>query len=176
MTEARRTVHIAGRTDAGKGSHAPAIVAENFGGRVNSAVATRKTSGATGSRNPGDRASVLEPLRRICLSMPGAVEKLSHGEPTWFAGPKGKVFAMFDDHHHGAAHISVWVPATHEVQEMLVAEDPERYWVPPYVGQKGWVAIVLDTDPDWRVIERLVQEAFATVAPPKRTPRRRGAK
>jgi hypothetical protein len=40
-------------------------------------------------------------LRAICLALPEANEKISHGEPAWFAG-KGKVFAMLDDHHHGA--------------------------------------------------------------------------
>ena len=53
----------------------------------------------------------------------------------------------------------------------LVAEDPERYWVPPYVGHKGWVAIVLDTRPDWRAVARLVQAGFATVASPARPSR-----
>jgi hypothetical protein len=41
------------------------------------------------------------------MALPEENEKLSHGEPTWFAG-KGKVFAMLD--HHGAAHLSVWLP------------------------------------------------------------------
>jgi hypothetical protein len=68
----------------------------------------------------------------------------------------------------------VYVPATHEVQEVLVAEDPERYWVPPYVGHKGWVAIVLDTGPDWKMVARLVQEGFAMVAAPKRAASRSG--
>ena len=49
-------------------------------------------------------------LRALCLALPEANEKLSHGEPTWFAG-KGKVFAMLDNHHHGAEHLSVWLPA-----------------------------------------------------------------
>ena len=44
------------------------------------------------------------------MALPDANEKLSHGEPTWFAG-KGKVFAMLDDHHHGAAHLAVWLPS-----------------------------------------------------------------
>jgi len=53
-------------------------------------------------RRTGDRDSLVR-LRAICLALPEAKEKLSHGEPTWFAG-KGKVFAMLDDHHHGAPH------------------------------------------------------------------------
>ena len=121
----------------------------------------------------GGGAPELERLRKICLAIPGAIEKPSHGEPTWFTGPKGKVFAMFDNHHHGNEHISVYVPVTHEVQEMLVAEDPDRFWVPPYVGHKGWVAIVLDTKPDWRIVARLVQEAHAIVAAPPAARRRR---
>jgi hypothetical protein len=137
---------------------------------VSSGVAKTTRGGVRARKAAGGGAVELERLRKICLAIPGAVEKPSHGEPTWFTGPKGKVFAMFDNHHHGGEHISVYVPAGHEVQEMLVAQDPNRYWVPPYVGHKGWVAIVLDTKPDWKAVARLVQEAFATVATP---PRRR---
>ena len=135
-------------------------------------VATTKQAGVKARKAAGGGDAELGRLRDICLAMPGAVEKLSHGEPTWFTGPKGKVFAMYDDHHHGAKHISVYVPATHEVQEMLVAEDPDRYWVPPYVGSKGWVAIILDTKPDWKAVARLVEEGFAMVRPRARSEKR----
>jgi hypothetical protein len=109
---------------------------------------------------------LIERLRRICLALPQAVEKESHGEPTWFAG-RGKVFAMLDDHHHGAAHLSVWLPAPLGAQEALIDADPERFFLPPYVGPKGWVGVVLDTKPDWGVVEGLVREAFLLVATPK---------
>jgi hypothetical protein len=102
-------------------------------------------------------------LRAICLALPEAVEKTSHGEPTWFAG-KGKVFAMLDDHHHGAPHLSVWLPAGLGAQETLIASDPERYFRPPYVGASGWVGVVLDTEPDWAVVAWLVEQAFRLVA------------
>jgi hypothetical protein len=109
----------------------------------------------------------LDRLRAIVLALPGAVEKLSHGEPTWFTGPKGKVFAMFDDHHHGAAHVSVWLATPAEVQQALVAKEPARYFVPPYVGVRGWVGAFLDADPDWDAIEALARGAFQRVATPK---------
>ena len=51
-------------------------------------------------RRVARREDPLARLRAICLALPEANEKTSHGEPTWFAG-KGKVFAMLDDHHHG---------------------------------------------------------------------------
>lgn len=104
------------------------------------------------------------------MAIPGAFEKLSHGEPTWFTGPKGKVFAMFDDHHHGAPHVSVHVAGTLDQQESLVATDPARYWVPPYVGHRGWIGIVLDTGPDWDEVAALVHEAHRLVSAPR--PRR----
>src|SRR6185436_18938948 len=63
-------------------------------------------------------APLVERLRKLCLTFPEAGERLSHGEPTWFAG-KGKVFAMLDNHHHGAKRLSVWLPMPPGVQESL---------------------------------------------------------
>lgn len=105
-------------------------------------------------------------LRAVCLALPEAREKVSHGEPTWLAG-KGKVFAMLDDHHHGAPHLSVWLPAGPGAQEGLIESDPKRYFRPPYVGQRGWVGVVLDTSPDWAVVAWLVEQAYRLVAAPR---------
>jgi predicted DNA-binding protein (MmcQ/YjbR family) len=116
-----------------------------------------------GAKRP--RATVSR-LRAICLALPEANERISHGEPTWFAG-KGKVFAMLDDHHHGAAHLAVWLPAGLGAQEALIESDPKRYFRPPYVGSSGWVGIVLDGRPDWRVVAWLVEQAFRLVAHPR---------
>ena len=89
--------------------------------------------------------------------------KLSHGEPTWFAGG-GKAFAMFADHHHDD-RVAVWVAAPEGAQGRLVADDPDRYFVPPYVGGRGWVGVRLDVpDVDWDRVEQVVQDAFRTVA------------
>ena len=112
----------------------------------------------------GDR--IIGRLRRICMALPDANEKLSHGEPTWFAG-KGKVFAMLDDHDHGATHLAVWLPQPFGAQEALIGSDPERFFRPPYVGVSGWVGVVLDTGPDWDTVAALVREAYLTVATPK---------
>lgn len=105
-------------------------------------------------------------MRRICLALPEANERESHGEPTWFAG-KGKVFAMLDNHHHGARHLSVWLPQPLGVQEELIDADSDRFFKPPYVGPKGWVGVVLDTNPDWDSVASLVRDAYAHVAPRK---------
>lgn len=109
-------------------------------------------------------SQILERLGNLCLAEAGAVERLSHGEPTWFTGPKGKCFAMFDNHHHGAKFISVHLAAPLEVQRALVTSDPDRFWVPPYVGHRGWVAIVLEKRPSWVKVGQLVHAAFLHVA------------
>jgi predicted DNA-binding protein (MmcQ/YjbR family) len=111
-------------------------------------------------------AALAERLRKVCLALPEANERVSHGEPTWFAG-KGKVFAMLDNHHHGAEHLSVWLPMPRGVQESLIAAEAERFFKPPYVGPRGWVGVVLDTKPDWKRVTQLVRDAFAFVATAK---------
>lgn len=107
---------------------------------------------------------VLDRLRRLCLSFPEATERLSHGEPTWFVRDK-RVFAMFSDHHHDD-RVGFWAPAPPGDQRALVAEDPERFFVPPYVGGKGWIGVRLDVPGlDWDRIAEIVEDAYRTVAP-----------
>ena len=105
-------------------------------------------------------------LRAICMALPEANERVSHGEPGWFAG-KGKMFAMLDNHHHGAAHLSVWLPQPPDAQEPLIDSDGARFFRPPYVGVKGWVGVVLDTKPDWTMVASLVRDAYVHVATKK---------
>jgi hypothetical protein len=83
----------------------------------------------------------LRRVRRICMSMPDATEKLSHGEPTFFA--KKRVFAMFANNHHNDGHVAVWIPAAPGLQATLVRSAPNVYFRPAYVGAAGWVGIEL---------------------------------
>lgn len=122
----------------------------------------RSTSPSSRRRSAADER-LVERLREICLALPEANERLSHGEPTWFAG-KGKVFAMLDDHHHGAEHLSVWLPQPLGAQSALIAADPARFFRPPYVGASGWVGVVLDTGPDWDMVAAMVRDAYLHVA------------
>jgi predicted DNA-binding protein (MmcQ/YjbR family) len=105
-------------------------------------------------------------LRKICMALPEANEKLSHGEPTWFAG-RGKVFAMLDSHHHGSSHLAVWLPLPQGAQEEVIDADPKRFFRPPYVGARGWVGVILDTKPSWAMIESMVRDAYLHVATAK---------
>lgn len=105
----------------------------------------------------------LESLRRICLDLPETTERLSHGEPTWFVRDK-KTFVMYADHHHDD-RVAFWCAAPAGEQEALVASAPERFFVPPYVGHRGWVGVRLDVPVDWAEVAEMVTEAYRIVAP-----------
>ena len=83
-----------------------------------------------------------ERVRLLCLALPETVEKLSHGEPTFFA--KKRVFAMCSNNHHNDGHVAIWIPAEPGVQAELIRLNPACYYKPPYVGVGGWVGIELD--------------------------------
>ena len=106
----------------------------------------------------------LERLRELCLAMPEATERPSHGEPTWFVRDK-KVFVMFANQHHDD-RVALWCAAPPGVQESLVEEDPEHFFRPPYVGHRGWLGVYLDVeDVDWEHLEDLVEGAYRQIAP-----------
>jgi predicted DNA-binding protein (MmcQ/YjbR family) len=82
----------------------------------------------------------------------------------------GKMFAQFDNHHHGAEHIGVWLAMPLGAQEALVYQDPKRFFVPPYVGKRGWVGVRLDGRASWKTVEKVVHEAYTHIGSPR--PRR----
>jgi len=109
---------------------------------------------------------ILKRLRKICMALPEVTERLSHGDPTWFVRDK-KVFVSFDDHHHGADRIAMTCPAPPGVQAAVVEEEPHRFYVPAYVGHRGWIGVRLDVDVDWDEIAGIVEDAYRLVAPKK---------
>jgi hypothetical protein len=111
----------------------------------------------------------LARLRALCLAMPNATESINHGRPAFYV--RDKTFVMFMDDHHRDGRLAIWCKAPPGAQSMIVEGDPERYFVPPYVGPSGWIGARLDRRPDWSAIEALVAESYAMTAAPK--PRKR---
>jgi hypothetical protein len=105
----------------------------------------------------------LPALRKLCLALPETTERLSHGEPAWFVRGK-KTFVMYANHHHGD-RLSFWCAAPEGAQEILVGSHPDRFFVPPYVGHRGWLGVYLDVPSDWNEIADLVADAYRVVAP-----------
>lgn len=109
------------------------------------------------------RPERLARLRSICLALPGTVEKEAWGDPTWRVGDR--IFAMQKGNVEGRRP-SLWVKAEPGVQEMVVAAAPDRYFVPPYVGSKGWIGLWLDRrSVDWKELAALVAESWRCMAP-----------
>lgn len=122
-------------------------------------VSRRRARGRRAADTPVGR------LRAICLALPETTEKIAWGEPTWRV--RGKLFAQLDDHHHGADHLAVWLPAPLGEQEAMVFTDPQRFFRPPYVGPRGWVGVRIDGRPSWTQVASLVERAYRMVAPPR---------
>jgi predicted DNA-binding protein (MmcQ/YjbR family) len=107
-------------------------------------------------KKPTDR------LRKICLALPEAEERETWGDPTFRV--RDKIFAM---EKRGDGRISIWCKAPPGSQMVLVGADPERFFVPPYVGHKGWVGVRLDNDPDWEEVAEIVRRSYRLTAPKK---------
>jgi hypothetical protein len=108
-----------------------------------------------GSTKRGQRE--LARVRRHCRSIAGTIEKISHGEPTFFTPQR--VFALFANNHHRDGHVAVWLPVGPGVQTALVEEAPEIYFRPPYVGAAGWVGVEVAKVDDEQ-LGALIREAF----------------
>ena len=105
----------------------------------------------------------LARLRKLCLAFPGAVEKEAWGAPTFRA--KDKLFAHYRNNHHGDGRVAAWVKSDPMRQMDLVETDPERFFVPPYVGPSGWIGIRLDRKPDGKMVAALLEDGYRAVAP-----------
>ena len=108
-----------------------------------------------------DDGTAIERVREVCLALAGPTERLSHGAPTFFAGKRS--FVMFVDNHHRDGRLALWCAAAPGVQAAAVDADPERYFVPPYVGHRGWIGVRLDRGLDWDEVAGVIEDAHEAV-------------
>ena len=113
-----------------------------------------------------ERERTLNRIRTICLALPETSERPSHGAPTFFVRGK-RAFLMVLTNHHGDGRFAIWCAAPEGLQATLVEADPERFFVPPYVGHRGWLGVRLDRGLDWDELAGIVEDAYAEVAPAK---------
>ena len=99
-------------------------------------------------------------VREICLALPEATEKSFGGHTSPAFRVRDKMFVMI-----GEDRTAMTFKAAAGVQEALVGDDPERFYVPPYVGSKGWVGTRLDVDQDWDEIAELLVDSYRLIAP-----------
>lgn len=136
-------------------------------GKAQAAGARRASPGTKpAARTAGAGKDVRAAVREICLSLPDAEEFVSHGSPN-FRARGGKVYAVEAINSHGDGRVALWLKAPPGSQQAHVGESPEHFFVPPYVGPKGWLGVNLDRGLSWRRIAELVYEAYAEAAPAK---------
>jgi hypothetical protein len=112
----------------------------------------------------GKKPVPLQQVRDIALALPEVVERLSHGSPTFFVRGR-KTFVNFLDNNHGDGRLAIWCHAAAGVQAALVEEEPDRFFVPAYVGHRGWIGVRLDREVDWDEIALIIEDAYRMVAP-----------
>lgn len=109
------------------------------------------------------RPDVLEKVRDICLALPETSEKEAWGGPTFRV--KDKMFAMYMDPHHDDGRVALWCNADAEERDDLVAADPRRFFVPPYMGPRGWLGVRLDKRLGWKRVSSLLEHSYRRTAP-----------
>ncbi len=102
----------------------------------------------------------LAKVREICLALPEGIEQETWEIPTFRV--RAKIFVMYTADDDRPA---IWLKAPPGSQEILVGADPERFFVPPYVGHKGWIGMHLDARPNWREVATLVKRSYRMTAP-----------
>lgn len=102
----------------------------------------------------------IDRLRAICLALPEAEERETWGEATFRV--RDKIFAMAGT---GRGRWAMSCKARPGLQGALVGTAPDRFFVPPYVGPKGWIGIYLGDETDWDELADLVEESYRMTAP-----------
>jgi hypothetical protein len=106
---------------------------------------------------------ITDHVRAICLRLPEATERVSHGSPAFFVGRQFVMLWPGGHHDHDFPHL--WCAAPAGAQQELVESEPQRFFRPPYVGGRGWVGVRLDGEVDWDEVAELCQDAYRVIAP-----------
>ena len=103
-------------------------------------------------------------VRAICLALPEAEERPFGGHTAPAFRIRDKLFVMTSE---DGASTTMTLKAPRGAQQILVASDPERFFVPKYVGSKGWVGVRLDlrAAPDWDELAEMIAESYCLTAP-----------
>jgi hypothetical protein len=107
-----------------------------------------------------DVARVRARCNALVAPLPQAVTEDAYGHTGYLLGKKRFAWLLVD--HHGDGRLALWVKAPPGEQAALVGGDPNRYFVPPYMGPSGWVGVQLDdaSDPDWDEVAALLEQAW----------------
>jgi hypothetical protein len=105
----------------------------------------------------------LERFTKICLRLP-QTEREVRGLHAGFKVRK-KTFAYFVSNHHGDGIVGILCKVLPGDNVALIAADPKRFYMPAYVGPRGWVGLRLDVGRvNWAELEELARGSYQLVA------------
>jgi phosphoribosylglycinamide formyltransferase-1 len=108
----------------------------------------------------------LARLTKIAFAFP-EVTRVYHGSHAQFLVRK-KTFAYFQNDHHGDGIVAVTCKVLPGDNSVLTNASPDRFYLPAYIGSRGWVALRLDVGPvDWDEVKELLMGSYRLVAPKK---------
>lgn len=114
---------------------------------------------------PEDDDPLYTRVREICLALPGAKEKLSHGSPTFYTT---KVFLWWGAHvkgDHDSTALARAISILPDEDERRALLEDSRFHVPGYIGHSGWLAFDLTAgEPDWDEVAELVESSYRNTA------------
>lgn len=106
----------------------------------------------------------LARITAICLRLPEAARQ-TMGRHAGFNVRK-RTFAYYLDDHHGDGIIGITCKVLQGDNTALIASNPAQYYLPAYVGSRGWVGLRLDTgEIDWEEVEELLKHSYNLIAP-----------
>src|SRR5262245_62022797 len=111
--------------------------------------------------------TILDAVREVCVSFPEVEEEVSHGMASFRLKGGGKTFAYYTVNHHGDGRVALWLSSPPGAQEIHTQGEPKYFFVPPYVGPKGWLGVHLNKGLSWKRVAVLAREAYEKVASPK---------
>jgi hypothetical protein len=105
----------------------------------------------------------IDHVRRICRDLPECVVE---GDQHHKLSVRGKTMGWHTVDHHGNGRIELHIKAPRGDNASMVASDPTRFFLPPYVARHGYVGVYLDTgNVDWDEVAELIVDAYRLVAP-----------
>ena len=106
-------------------------------------------------------------LVEICKALP-EIDVEAAGDSHFAFRIRKRIFAYYLFDHHGDGIIAFTCKSSLSEQRRLVKDDPISFFVPAYLGSKGWSAIRLDLDEvDWDTVSELARRAYQETAPRK---------
>ena len=111
-----------------------------------------------------NKRKTFDRVTSICVALPSAEHSVHGSHATYRV--RGKVFAYFLDDHHGDGIVSVCVKSELGENVDRARRDPERYYLPAYIGPRGWFGLRLDRGRvDWREVANVVERSYRLTAP-----------